>query len=68
MSAITKEQRQKFIEDAASRYIEIAGLSKEDALEFAKAFDVDEWIEDGFNGTDAADEEMSNWENDEGQT
>lgn len=61
---ITKEQREEFINEAASRYAERAGLSKEDALEFAKAFDVDEWINDGFNGSDAADEEMSNWDND----
>jgi 2-oxo-4-hydroxy-4-carboxy--5-ureidoimidazoline (OHCU) decarboxylase len=61
---ITKEQRQKFINEYASRIVERAGWTAEDAMDAALAADVDQCIEDGYNGMDAADEEMSYWEDD----
>ncbi len=65
---ITEDQRDKFIKDAATCYVSRGGVSEEDAMEFANAFDIDEWVGDGFSGTEAADEDMSNWGNDEGET
>jgi hypothetical protein len=62
---ITKEQREKFINDFASRIIEIAGWPKEDALAAANAADIDDLINEGFDGEQAADDEMSYWTDDE---
>ena len=58
---ITQEQRDTFIKDAAARFIERGGYESAQALECAKAFDVDEFISDGVTGSDAADEDMSYW-------
>jgi len=64
MSTITKEQRDKFINEYASRIVEMAGWTAEEAMNAALAEDVDERINEGFNGADAADEEMTNWADD----
>ena len=64
MSTITKEQREKFINEYASRIVELAGWTTEQAMNAALAEDVDALIDEGFCGSDAADEEMSNWTDD----
>jgi len=65
-SAITKEQRQKFLADYQSRIIERADWTSEEAKAATEAIpDVDELINDGYDGVAAADEEMSSWTNDE---
>lgn len=61
---ITKEMRDAYLNEYASRIVEIAGWSKEDAMNAALAEDIDALIEEGFPATDAADEEMSNWKDD----
>lgn len=65
--SITKEQREAFINEYASRIVERAGWTKDEAMNAANATDVDELINDGWTGIDAADDEMSNWTDDEEQ-
>lgn len=61
--SITKEQREKFLSDYQSRFMEQAGWSQEDAKAATDAIDdVDELINDGHDGITAADEEMSYWD------
>lgn len=63
--SITKEMREKFLNEYASRIVERAGWTAEEAMNAALSEpDIDALIADGWSGPDAADEEMSNWTDD----
>jgi hypothetical protein len=60
-----EENRRQFVEDYVNRIMEKAGWTKEQAMLAVGAENIDASINEGFNGAEAADEEMACWTNDE---